>query len=90
MYHISSNVIIHMIPVLHSLEGYSDFEKFFHEILPSCPPIARCHLERYGEETAVNVTVAILRAMKRNNAVEKLQNAYTGTVVCFCSSFYSF
>ncbi len=63
------------------------------EILDGCKPIPRSRLERasrtdtvskmienYGEESAVNVTVAILRKMNFNTAAEELKSKYAGAV----------
>ena len=63
------------------------------KILNGCTQIARCHLESphrhdtvskmidtYGEEMAVNMTVAILKMMKHNDAAEKLKEKHTGGV----------
>ncbi|XP_033479559.1 pyrin domain-containing protein 1-like [Epinephelus lanceolatus] len=60
-------------------------------VLDGCQPIRKGHLENadkqdtvsrmidsYGEETAVNITVEILRRMNHNNAAQKLKQAYAG------------
>lgn len=59
------------------------------EILDGCKPIPKSHLDKasredtvtkmtdmYGEESAVNVTVKILRKMNVNAAAEKLKSKY--------------
>ncbi|XP_051240842.1 caspase b-like [Dicentrarchus labrax] len=61
------------------------------EVLAGCQPIRKGHLENadrqdtvskmidsYGEESAVNVTVEILKRMNHNNAAEKLKRTYSG------------
>ncbi|KAF1394716.1 hypothetical protein PFLUV_G00004040 [Perca fluviatilis] len=61
------------------------------EVLAGCKPIPECRLEdasrtvtvrqmieSYREESAVKVTVEILKKMKNNDAAEKLQNKYAG------------
>ncbi|KAJ4944471.1 hypothetical protein JOQ06_013014 [Pogonophryne albipinna] len=61
------------------------------KILKGCDPILTSYLESphrqdsvskmmqsYGEENAVNMTVAILKQMKLNNAAEDLQKSHTG------------
>ncbi|XP_049900340.1 pyrin-like isoform X4 [Epinephelus moara] len=60
-------------------------------VLDGCQPIRKGHLENadkqdtisrmidsYGEQTAVNITVEILRRMNYNNAAQKLKQAYAG------------
>lgn len=60
-------------------------------VLDGCQPIRKGFLESadrqdtvnkmiesYGEESAVNVTVKILRMMNNNNAAEKLKKTYAG------------
>lgn len=62
-------------------------------ILESCKPIPKCRLETasrtqtvscmtdsYGEESAVNITVEILRKMNNNNSAQMLKSAYAGAV----------
>ncbi|KAL7403753.1 hypothetical protein ABVT39_004601 [Epinephelus coioides] len=61
------------------------------DILEGCKPIPKSRLgkaprtdtvsrmiESYGEESAVKVTVEILRKMGNNNAAEKLKSRYAG------------
>lgn len=61
------------------------------KILKGCDPILTSYLESphrqdtvskmmqsYGEENAVNMTVAILRQIKLNNAAEDLHKSHTG------------
>lgn len=60
------------------------------DILESCTPVPRAHLQdasrfetvdkllrSYGEETAVKMTAEVLKKMKMNNAVEQLMRSYT-------------
>ncbi|KAK9531143.1 hypothetical protein VZT92_010585 [Zoarces viviparus] len=60
-------------------------------VLDGCRPIPKSYLENknqedtvsrmidsYGKESAVNVTVEILKRMNLNNEAEKLQNARPG------------
>ncbi|KAA8595296.1 pyrin [Etheostoma spectabile] len=60
-------------------------------VLDGCQPIRKGHLENgdrqdivskmitsYGEETAVNVAVEILKRMNHNNAAEMLKKTYAG------------
>lgn len=62
-------------------------------ILDSCKPIAKSRLEKacrtetvsrmtenYGEASAVNITVEILKKMNISDAADRLKNTYTGTV----------
>ena len=62
-------------------------------ILDGCSPIRKAHLQNasrvqtvskmidsYGEESAVNVTVEILRKMSFNSHAENLKSRYTGAV----------
>ncbi|KAM9362880.1 pyrin domain-containing protein 1-like [Symphorus nematophorus] len=60
-------------------------------VLDGCQPIPKGYLESadrqdtvskmidsYGEETAVKITVEILKRMNHNNAAEKLKRSYAG------------
>lgn len=63
------------------------------EVLEGCRPIPKSRLEKasrtdivsrmidsYGEESAVNITVEILRKMNFNSAAEELKTKYAGAV----------
>ncbi|XP_042252259.1 caspase b-like [Thunnus maccoyii] len=60
-------------------------------VLDGCQPLRKGHLENadrqdtmgkmidsYGEESAVNITIQILKRINHNNAAEKLKKEYAG------------
>eukprot|EP00064_Thunnus_orientalis_P010903 superscaffoldBa00001520_g10932 len=61
-------------------------------VLDGCQPLRKGHLENadrqdtmgkmidsYGEESAVNITIQILKRINHNNAAEKLKKAYAAS-----------